>query len=142
MEASNFMLNSGSYFAIQSWLIFYYLVMFCVNKIATYFARSTVARHFGIFAYQSDYWNEFVVASFKLFLETYFDLVICSSINLFAFYKSANREDLMEFFSSRDNVICSTITIVYSFLVVFFPIYVFFYIKAQNGKFDNQRGLL
>jgi hypothetical protein len=70
--------------------------------------------------YEGNYWNEFVKATFKLFLESYFDIVMCVLLNLFAFFTM--EDDLSSFFATRDDALCSTITIIYSALVLFFPL--------------------
>jgi hypothetical protein len=84
---SNFMMNSGSYFVIQASLVFYYLFAFIVNKICAYSAKSPVARKVGMFLYEENYWRELVKATYKLFLESYFDLVMCVMLNTFVFFK-------------------------------------------------------
>ena len=82
-----------------------------------------------MYVYEKNYWNELVVSTIKLFLESFFDLTICTAINLTSFSRSKNKLDFMEFFGTRDDIICSTITILYACLVLFFPIYTYKMIK-------------
>ena len=58
--------------------------------------------------------------SYKLFLESYFEVVVCSTINVIAFINY--RDDFKSFFSTVSDAICSIITIVFSALVLLFPI--------------------
>ena len=72
-----------------------------------------------MFVYEEDYWSEFVKATMKLFLESYFDLVMCVLLNLSAFIKT--EDEWSSFFATGPDAFCSTITIIYSALVLFFP---------------------
>ena len=82
VENSNFMLNSGSYFVIQISLILYYFVMYFINKICTCCPSNQYVRRLGMFVYEQSYLKSLINASLKLFLESYFDLVICTMVNL------------------------------------------------------------
>jgi len=46
-----------------------------------------------------------LIASEKLFLESYFDNVLCALMNLLALLESPSFQDLREFFIGRDNII-------------------------------------
>ena len=85
VENSNFIMNSGSYFVIQIGLIFYYFGMFIINKMCTLCPSKKNARQIGMFVHQKSYCKSLINSTIKLFLESYFDLVICTLINLFAF---------------------------------------------------------
>ena len=90
-----------------------------------------------MFCYEESFWNEFVSASFKLFLESYFDIVICTFLNLKAFIQKNDMNDFKEFFATNDDIMCSTITIFYTCLVVYFPVYAYFKIKFHQDNFDD-----
>ena len=77
IETSNFLLNSGSYFVIQGALLLYYLTAYGVNKLSTLFPRSSLARSIGMCLYEDSYRREVAKASCKLFLKSYFDVVMC-----------------------------------------------------------------
>ena len=121
-------MNSGSYFVIFAGLLLYMMFNWFINKICTCNAKSSTARNIGIYVYQSSFWDQFTMSAFKLFLESYFDLTICTFINITAFIRAKNIKDFREFFETRDDIICSTISILYVFLVLYFPIFCYKYI--------------
>ena len=125
MDNSNFVMNSGSYFVIIGGMFLYMVIFSTVNRVCVVFAKNKWARKLGMLVYVENYWEDFVDGTLKLFLESYFDLVICTGLNLTAFYRTSNLEDLKQFFVTKDDVICSTITILHACLVLFFPIYTF-----------------
>lgn len=82
----NFVLNSGSYFIILIILIANHLVYFIINGIVVkWYSENKTARKVGIWAYCDDNLKSLSLESMKLYLESYFDLVICACINLDAF---------------------------------------------------------
>ena len=137
MDNSNFVMNSGSYFVIQGGLVVYMIVFFSLNRVCSWNAKNLTARKIGMFVYEDNYWTGLINGSIKLFLESYFDLVICTSINVTAFVRSKNLLDFKEFFATRDDIICSTITITYSFMILFFPVYCYKYIQSYKGSFKK-----
>ena len=87
---ANFMMNSGSYFVIQAAILGYIIALWMVNKACVCGAKNKTVRQIGIFVHSKNYVHDFISASFKLFLESYFDIVICTMINLVAFKRSKN----------------------------------------------------
>ena len=74
----------------------------------------------------------------KLYLESYFDLVICSLINLDAFIVAESYEELKMFFTqSSDDIFCSVTTIFYGILMLSFPVFGYMLVKKYQGKFDD-----
>ena len=132
VEDSNFLNNSGSYFVILAGIIVYYLFTYIINKICVCCAKRSIARKIGMLVYEENYWNQFVKSSYKLFLESFFDLVICSLINVFAFFNSADK--FSTFFESWENIGCSTLSIVYSILIIFFPLMAWRSIQYNQGR--------
>ena len=88
----NFILNSGSYFILWAIMTLFTLVKFIINKIAVYFARNPLARKLGIYIYSDSYWNEFKDGAMKLLMESYFDLAMCSLLNVLAFFEKVDGE--------------------------------------------------
>jgi len=125
------MMNSGSYFVIQASLFGYYFITYFVNKGCTFGARIPNLRRLGMLAYEDSYWNEFIKASYKLFLESYFDLVMCVLLNLFAFVKMD--DEWSSFFATRDDALCSTVTVLWGFMVLFFPLIAWHLIHHNQG---------
>ena len=78
----------------------------------------------------------------KLFLECYFDLVICTAMNITSFTRTKNFEEFKEFFDTMDDTFCSTLTILHAIFVVVFPLYSFYLIHSNQGKFEKKEGLL
>ena len=142
MDNSNFIMNSGSYFVIIGGMAIYAVVFYFMNKVAVKFAKYRNARKFGMFIFEESYFESFVFGTKKLFLESYFDLVICSFINLTSFLRSKNLEDFREFFMTRDDLVCSTITFLHTCFILFFPVYAYHIITLNQGKFHRMEGML
>lgn len=60
----------------------------------------------------------------KLFIDTYIDIIFAGSLNLYAMNQTESWEELMEFFDSFDNILCSTVTLIAVFLAYWKPIYI------------------
>ena len=101
IENSNFMLNSGSYFVIFLSMICYYFSAYIINKVCVCNAKYAIARNIGVLFHEDDYWTSFIKASFKLFLESYFDLVMCAMLNLHGFINQ--HDEWKSFFATRDD---------------------------------------
>ena len=106
------------------------------------FSKYEKARLLGIYVYSKSYVNDFLHSSFKLFLESYFDIVICTMINLVSFKRSKNAIDFAEFFGTWSDTACSTITIVYTFTILYMPVFVYKLIRNYKDDLDNQNELL
>jgi hypothetical protein len=81
----NFIINSGSYFIIFVGVGMFTIVKFLINKIAVRFAKYETARIIGMKVFSHSKWKDFKMAGLKLFMESYFDLGMCSLLNMFAF---------------------------------------------------------
>ena len=132
IETSNFMMNSGSYFVIQGALLLYYLSACGLNKVSAHFPRSSWARKVGMRFYEDNYCREFAKASCKLFLESYFDIVMCVMLNSFAFFKMS--DGWQSFFETRDDAICSSITLLYTAFILSFPAITGVIIHRNQGR--------
>ena len=119
----NFLNNSGSYGLILCGLTWSTFGYFCLNKLAAKGYRWKISRLVGFWAYRREYSALLSGAVYKLVLETYFDLVICSFINTQAFLDSKNIEDFKEFWNNFDDFICSSITVFHFFFVFILPLY-------------------
>lgn len=93
-----------------------------LNRLAVKFARSYYARKIGIQVDRESYIRCVWQASQKLFIESYFDLAICSFINIMAFEESKDSKEFAKFFETRDDIICSLITFIYTTAVFIMPI--------------------
>jgi len=82
VDTKTFMFHSGSYYLIQAGIILYYIVLAIINKVAARKAHLERARKIGMWAYQPNWGSLLVIATKKLYLESYFDLALCSILNL------------------------------------------------------------
>jgi hypothetical protein len=117
----NFLNNSGSYGLILCGLLWSTLGYFVLNEITAYFYKYKLSRIIGQWAYRREYSGLLEGAVYKLILETYFDLVICSFINTQAFMDSKDSADFNEFWNNFDDFICSSITVFHFFFVFYLP---------------------
>ena len=78
----NFMMNSGSYFIIGGGLALYYIGRYILNSFAKSYPSSHTIRKIGIYAYEQSYLGNFWMAFLKLTVESYFDLAMCSAMQL------------------------------------------------------------
>ena len=132
----NFVNNSGSYFIIQIGLIGYFLGRWFLNKVAVRFAEHPWARKVGMWAYEAKTWLQMKSTFKKLFVESYFDLLFCSFINMIALIEAL---DIDIYFKRRSDWICSAITIFYSAAVFMFPVYVAVVILKNFDKLDTKK---
>jgi hypothetical protein len=70
-------------------------------------------------------------------LESYFDISICTFINLIAFYECKSFEELSTFFSTPVDAICSLITIVMFVVIIGFPTWVYKQVHAYRHDLSN-----
>ena len=134
----NFILNSGSYFVLQVILVAIHVGQITTNFSVKFLRRYKIARELGIYVYQDDHLKEIGMETLKLYLECYFDLVICSFINIDAFLEAETKEELKKFFTqSNDDIFCSTLTIFYGVLVFTFPVFGYMLVRKYQGKFDD-----
>jgi hypothetical protein len=117
------------------------IVLMMINKISVKFANQYNARIVGMAVYYPSYWVLCKNGILKLILESFFDMVICSMINLSAFIR--NKGEFKDFFMTGDNIFCSMVTLVHAFLLIFFLAYSCFLIRSWNiDKQQEIEGLL
>ena len=96
---------------------------FIINRLAVAFARNRFARKVGISVYEPNYWKYFLRSIVKLYMESYFDLIFCTLINVAALLESKDIKVFEQFFATRNDIVCSIITLFYAFMSIVFPIY-------------------
>lgn len=133
----NFLGNSGSYFAIQLYVLTYYLALMFINFLAARFPQYEYARLAGRWAYSPHYARDVLQATQKLFLEACFDLSMCCFISLSAFCVSEDFDDFAEFWQTRDDILASVCTIAALFCIFLFIIYGYVNIKKNQGNLDD-----
>jgi len=80
-------MNSGSFFIIIAGLICLKVTYYIINKIAVLFAHYKFSRLVGIYFYTPSLLNDLKNEILKLFIKSYFDLALCSFLNMFAFFE-------------------------------------------------------
>ena len=123
IEDKNFLLNSGSYFIMLVGQMLYFLTYFLLNKCAKKLSHFKPARKLGVKVYKSSYKQAFKKGFLKLLLESYFDLMMACFLNIVAFYHSQSFKELLQFFSTPDDIANSVLTLVYFILIFAFLIY-------------------
>ena len=127
----NFMMNSGAYFIIGGGLVLYYLSRFLLNSFAKSCPSSSRMRKVGIYAYEASYLRNFWMAFLKLYVESYFDLAMCSALAALAMLEVPRGYNFAEFFRRPDDAMNNTFTILYTFICLITP-YVGYKIITSN----------
>ena len=133
----NFINNSGSYLTIQVGLIIYYIFLFLVNRLAVCFATNHYARKIGIRVYENNYFK--ALGIIKLYMESYFDIVFCSFINLTALWGCNNYTEFRVYFSTPSDFACSVITIFYTLVMPVFPVYGAIMIYYNRDRLEKKK---
>lgn len=76
----------------------YCLAKYFINRIAVIFAKNSYARSMGIRVHEDNYLKALVASSIKLYMESYFDIVFCTLINMDALVESGSADDFLSFF--------------------------------------------
>ena len=132
----NFIENSGSYFPFFAMIFIFNTLKFIVNKtMAVVFPRCWLGRKLGMKMHSSSYWIDSKMETVKLFMECYFDLAMIALLNVLAFTEVVDGKMMFfEFWSTNADIVCSTLAIVYSVLVLAFPIVGY---KKINSNFER-----
>lgn len=141
LENRNFLLNSGSYFAVQAAAMGWSLLKWALNAVAARNSENYYWRRLGMWAYSPDHSAELWYTTHKLLLESCFDLALCCCLQLSAFLDA---DDFGSFWVGRDNAICSTIAILYAILMPTFLYCGWSFLSENRGKLHHpdNRGTL
>jgi hypothetical protein len=77
----------------------------------------------GMWAHEDSYSRETSQGTLKLFLEGYFDLILCGFLQFLVIYHSRNATDYDEFFKGFNNRFVFALTIGYSICLFIFPFF-------------------
>ena len=99
----------------------YLLLEVVVNKFALIFRKYQWCRNIGIAVFNRHPTRSFVQGFLKLFMESYFEVIICLALNLYAIINYKN--PVQGFFNNSNNITCSLFTIFYSLLAIIFPVW-------------------
>jgi len=70
-------------------------------------------------------------------MESYFDLVICTMINVLALIQAKDSDDFNSFFGTSWDAACSTLVIIYSLLFMIYPLWGAIKISLNQGKLET-----
>ena len=110
-----------------------------LNQLAKLFYENHYARRVGMRFYEENYLVNFGRESVKLFMESYFDLAFCTIINLNYLWHSKNLDAFITNFDTPLDSLVSIITIVYTLLLVIYPIYGFIGIHNNQGRLHTKK---
>lgn len=74
----------------------------------------------------------------RLFMESYFDLAICSALGTYAFAEVEDFSEFGEFWSNRSNIWNSTVTILGAVGCIIFPCWAYLTIKKNFKTLDHK----
>ena len=110
----------------------------CCLKLIYCFPETTFIFDIGSSTHSSNFMLDYKYANQKLFLEGYYDVVLCSSINFVAFRES---EPFKDHWNSFDNRLNSTVACICLVLIVVFPIYGFVTIIRHRNNLECKKFL-
>ena len=87
--------NSGSYFFYLFFIPIELVFCYLVNRCAVWKRRHLRARKIGMKVYNPDPWGTFRTAQFRLFLETYSDLVVMTYLMYIGWFNPNGELDLL-----------------------------------------------
>jgi hypothetical protein len=132
----NFMHNSGSYFIFLTGILVFNFGQEMLNLLALQCPKNQYARKLGIAVYSKDWKKDIVDQSVKLFVESYFDLVMCSGLAMHAFYvdDGKGRYSFPLFWKAKDDIWCSIISIGFTFLIIYYPVKSYLFVLENFDK--------
>ena len=86
----NFVINSGSFFILLGGILVFTLAKYFCNKLMVCFSQYSFARSIGLRVYKKSYYGDFKSAGLKLLMESYFDIAMCTLLNVLAFLERKN----------------------------------------------------
>ena len=130
----NYVMNSGSILIMLMLVLLEPIGRFIINKISLWLSRFRIARRTGVYFYQADTKNHLRRALLRLAMECYFELAMCTFLNLEAFKVCSTWQEFKVYVSTPDDILSSALTLVTLVIVVLFPIGVYYKITT---KFDQ-----
>jgi len=92
----------------------------------------------GMWAYEDSYSREATQGTLKLFLEAYFDLILCGFL-MFLVISGSEGKDYDEFFKGFNNRFCFALTVFYAVSLFIFPFFGIYkiYRGSKNEELDS-----
>jgi len=119
-------------------MLLFFILAKIINWICTLFAKNKTVRLIGMYFYDPNASKNLKNSYIKFFMEAYFDNCFCTFLNLTSLLRA---KDLNLFFSTRDDIFSSMVTIFYVLTILAFPVWVFFKIKAKLGYLNHKENL-
>jgi len=132
-ETMNLMLNSGSFFVILVGVLVWMSIKFVINEICKRFYKHKRARDIGVWCYESSYSGQVKQGSYKLFLESYFDLTMCQILAICGFVRAGS---MLPFVQDFSNGLCTFLSVTFTILVPVFPFLAYY--KLTHGDLRNK----
>ena len=142
MDDMNFMINSGSYFGYAIIIIFSLFSGKIINFCAVKGSKYKIARQIGMKFDENNTIKNSFENNATLLIESYFDLALSGFLNIYAISIAKNAKDLSEFFSTKDDVMNSSLAIIYCLMILFLPTVGFFLICKYQKEFSKRKALV
>eukprot|EP00356_Strombidium_inclinatum_P000932 CAMPEP_0170510854 /NCGR_PEP_ID=MMETSP0208-20121228/65987_1 /TAXON_ID=197538 /ORGANISM="Strombidium inclinatum, Strain S3" /LENGTH=217 /DNA_ID=CAMNT_0010794345 /DNA_START=2269 /DNA_END=2922 /DNA_ORIENTATION=- len=120
-----FIMNSGSFFIILILIFLEPLARVAITGLCLLLKRFKFMREIGIYFHTPSKFTLVREGSLRLFMESYFEICMCSFLSLVAFLASRNWEAIIEYFQTRDDIMSSVLALFGITAVVFFPLWAF-----------------
>lgn len=88
--------------------------------------------------HEKNYLQGLISSSQKLFLESYFDIAMCSILNTLAISRSKSWKDFLGFMEGRDNILNITLGTLCFVMTCWFPYYTYKVIQTQFKVLDKK----
>jgi hypothetical protein len=102
------------------------------------FRRQEWARRIGVATSKNSYYYGMKQGLQKLFIESYFENSLAIGVGLMAF----RLYELAEFLQTKDDKLCTCVTLIFALLSIYLPIRAFFIIKNRLRSLQNPREIM
>ena len=110
-----------------------------LNKICVKFSKHYIFRVIGVHFYSKKPFSGLRNALTRLFMESYLEICMCTFLNVMAFSQAKNLSELIEYFSTIDDLLCSMLTCLTFILILIFPFWAAMSIKNNFGSLDSKK---
>ena len=135
----NYVQNSGSILILLVLILLEPFALILLNKICVMCSKHYIFRVIGAFFYNKKPFSGLRNALIRLFMESYLELCMCTFLNVMAFSHAKNLSELIEFFSTIDDLLCSMLTCLTFILILIFPFWAAKSIKNNFGSLGSKK---
>ena len=134
----NFIYNSGSYFIFVALIVLSFTGRELISRVMILCRRQEWARKLGVATSNEAYYFGMKQALQKLFIESYFEILLAVSVGLMAF----RLHPISEFMQTRDDKLCTCVTLAFALLCIYMPLRAFYVVRNELGSLQNPRQIL